>query len=229
VFSIGSFAQSKRPNGLYLGVMASADRTYNYLYNTGIYQPFAGYNDSTDIPRFCYTLGANVCYQTGPYFSVECGIEYGLKSEKTKILKNSAHYYNEGVVPESAERFQLFYETAYLDIPVRINCFILKRTVSPYLGMGFSPSVFLFDKTEGNFYFDNDSTATYKHFTTSTETYKRVNPRLQIATGVDIAIKSQRIRVEIIHRFSLSQVNKGFYAKQYYSIGLNLSYHIRLL
>lgn len=234
--NITLFGQDEiRKRQFYIGGFASPDISYRLLLNnTGINaSTVSNSRDSYEIPKFGYTLGVNAFYQLNSRIALTIGIEYSSKGERTKNLDlnfgNQIDPRRGFTTPWAVEQptsIRFNHNVKYIDIPLRVEIYLSKKKIAPFISTGISTNIYLGEKiTSINTYADGHKT---KEGNSSTSPYNIVNPQFQIGAGLDIAMKKTRLRIFPIYRISLSQVHIGSVNQYFYSCGLGLNYIFEL-
>lgn len=210
----------------FLGVFASPDLSFttNTVMNEGG-QRIKNYKGNYNIPKFSFTAGLEALYQLNEKWSVTLGVQYSDKGGKTKTIQ-----YN----PQAIYRSPLVhyrYNYRYIDIPLRIDYYFNKKKIAPFITTGISTNIFVTHST--NYYPVSAPEYTYGE----TYNFSAVNLQYQLGAGVDIALKHSRLRIFPIYRISIFKPTLGinytaatiqYLTPRLYSIGLGLSYMIRL-
>lgn len=236
LLTIGGWAQNAlQKKGWYVGLTGSPDYAYRLLKNDGgsTWQDVFNIRDSIERPKIAFTVGITVLKQFNDRMSLDMGILFSEKGEKTR------EYGMNPILDFVPNRQQVRYNTNYLEIPLKFNYYLLDREISPYLTGGISGNVFLYEKVtmHNTYYIHNPdgSTDIRKEMTTKeippgiapidTEIkergYYRVNAQLQVGFGIDFTRNRVKIKLEPLFKLSLSDVNNEPLNRKFYSIGLN--------
>jgi len=211
-----------------LGAFVSPDYSYRMLpNNTGIADTIARLRNSLEIPKFAYTLGLDFLYQIRKRMALSLGFQYSIKGEKTK-----SQVYIFSSLPRSSTSTPLptssyfKYNTTYIDLPLRIDIYLSKKKIAPFISAGISTNIFLFEKIKQfeTFVGGEQSERTYA----GNKTYYKINPQFQLGGGVVIVINKSRLRVFPIGRISVLRVNSGPVNGYFYSFGLGINYFFGL-
>ena len=230
--NITLFGQDEiRKRQFFIGGFASPDISYRlFLNNTGNDAIIANSRDSYEIPKFGYSLGVCALYQINTRIALTIGVEYSNKGQKTKNLDlNFADQIdprrgngNPPFVTEQPTKLYFNYNVKYIDIPLRVDIYLSKKKIAPFITTGISTNIYLGEKiTSMNTYEDGH---TKKQGYASTTLYNAVNPQFQIGAGLDIAMKKSKLRIFPIYRISLTKVHSGSVNQYFYSCGLGLNY-----
>ena len=232
--NITLFGQDEiRKRQFFIGAFVSPDFSYRLLLNnTGTAETVANSRDSYEIPKFGYTLGVNALYQFNSRIALTIGIEYSNKGQRTKDLDlnfgNQIDPRRGTISPWAVEqptKIRYNYNVKYIDIPLRIDIYLSRKKIAPFISTGISTNIYLGEKvTSINTYADGHKR---KEGYLSNSIYNVINPQLQIGAGIDIVIKKSRLRIFPIYRISLSKVHTGL-NQYFYSYGLGLNYLLGL-
>ncbi|MHB8259298.1 MAG: outer membrane beta-barrel protein [Bacteroidia bacterium] len=217
-----------RKKKFYIGAFISPDYSYRSLYNnTGIAKTIADIRNTIEIPKFTYTVGLDFLYQVNKRIALNLGIDYSIKGEQTSNIT-----YTFGPPPRRGMVYNSSYQaptngytkynTTYIDIPLRIDIYLSKRKVAPFITTGVSTNIFLYEKDIAYLTYADGHHATSS--STGSYGFYKVNPQFQLGGGIDISFKKSRLRVLPIARVSVLRVNSGTINDYFYSFGLGVSY-----
>src|ERR1700761_8103136 len=87
IFS-GSFLIAQdtlRTHKFKIGVFASPEYSYSvFRNNAGINQTITDYWNAHEMPKFTYTVGAEILYRINTRFNLSLGLQYSVKGDRTK-------------------------------------------------------------------------------------------------------------------------------------------------
>lgn len=181
------------------------------------------YRDSTEIPKLGYTAGLNIALTINKHISLETGFLYSDKGEKTK--KNDLIWGQPD--PGLPTKNTFIYHYIYLDIPIKVNYFILRKRIKFHYSAGISPSIFLTDKTTSILEY-NDGHTTEKT-TANSFAYSKIN--LVFITGFGMSYdlaKKLYFKIEPIYRRSLTSIIDAPIKGYLYSFGINSGLYYKL-
>ena len=219
-----------RKRGLSIGLIASPDYSYRMLRpgSSSMDPAIIQSRNSDEIPKLSYTIGLLSIYQLTNSFSLSLGMEYSVKGEQTRDLALST---GASISPgqgfsytgNSAESVKFVYNTVYIDLPLKLDYYLMKRRTALYISGGISPNIYLFEKVNSaTTYSDGSVKKSSSMGQHPSDAYHGINPQGQFGFGIDLIKKSYRIRIEPVYRMSLMSVNKGSINGYFYSFGLNL-------
>lgn len=220
-----------RPGGeFYAGGFISPDLSWSIIPRTnGGYPVIKSYNPSYDLPKFSVTVGLEGMYQINRHLALTLGVQYSGKGGKTDEIL----YESSGIAGEPVSMYYV-YDYRYIDIPLRLDVYLNRRKVSPFITAGISTNIFINQRTNV-FAIDANDNALESSSSTGSG-FAAVCPQLQAGAGLDIALNRSRLRVFPVYRLSLGDTplsdtyaySTGTVNGKLYSIGLGISYFIRL-
>ena len=106
-------------------------------------QSIKEWRDSIEIPKFGYTTGITLFFPLSHRLSIETGVLFSKKGEKTKQIYMGFINSPGGTIQPMNIAYNYHYH--YLDIPLKVNYYILKKP-SIFLSGGISTNLFLQEK-----------------------------------------------------------------------------------
>jgi len=221
--SVISYAQegelkSKKP--IFLGFSFSPDYCYRSLRYNSTDEDFANYRNEIEIPKFGFTTGINAIFILNKSIAMEIGINLSDKGQQIEKIEISQEDTNH-LIPDQIHNIWHYY---YIDIPIKLNYFIIKGNLKIFVSPGISCNIFLTQKrVKSEFNPDNK----YIYFTT--EGFNKLNIAVIFGAGLDYSItKKLNLRFEPIFRYSLTPLD-DFEIKRYqYSVGANFGLYYKL-
>lgn len=228
-----TFCQSKdtiNKKKIEIGLIFSPDYCYRSLQpdpSTQWSEGIASRRDSFEIPKFGYTTGAGVLFSLTNKITLETGLLFSDKGEKTKY-----HHLTTGSPdPLLGEKIRFVYHYLYLDVPVKANYFVLMGKVKLFLSAGISANIFLTQKTSSIIEYSDGSTARNNSTGFINDFYSKVNLAAIAGVGINYGLTSRlNLRIEPVYRRSITSITaspssiKGYL----YSIGINTGIYYRL-
>lgn len=213
---------SIKNNKCEIGFSFSPDYSYRSLKSDASNQLIKEIRDTLEVPKFGYTAGINLLFHIHKKIVVETGLLFSDKGEKTK--KTSFVNVTNDQLPTY---YTYKYHYYYLDIPLKVNYYVLMGKLKIYLTAGISGNIFLTQKTtllEGH---DNKDTKRTS-FTFNPE-FNRFNLAFVAGAGINYKVsKRTDLKVEPIYRRSITPID-NFPIKVYlYSAGLNIGLTYKL-
>ena len=226
-FSCAALAQNQdtlKTRKIAWGISFSPD----YCYRTLDYQNSAQWiekkRNKEEVARIGFTFGINLSRKIANAFSMDAGLLFSEKGEKTKWEKLN---WNRSEASFPAES-RVIYRYQYFDVPLKLNYYLSKGKFRFFVSAGVSTNFFIRQTTvlqvrEA----DGDKTANKSY---EPGIYSRVNFAGLLSAGMSVDLaKRVSLRLEPIFRRSLSPVLVNVSNKEYlYSLGLNIGIYLRL-
>jgi len=202
-----------------LGITYSPDYCYRIIVadNNPTSQSITEWRDSIEIPKFGYTTGINLFFPLTDRLSVETGAQFSKKGEKTNKIDVSFINSPGGSIQPINIAYNYHYY--YLDVPLKINYYILKK-----------PAIFISGGLSANLFLQEKINVTSEHsdgaITTSTSTrnseLNMINLAGMIGIGFESALgKKLLFRIEPIFRHSITSIIDAPIKGYSYSLGMN--------
>jgi len=196
----------------------------NYCYRTLRYdqsdEDFANYRNEIEIPKFGFTTGINSIFRFNKSLAIELGMLFSDKGQQTKKIEITQED-PDNTIPDNIHNSWHYY---YIDIPIKLNYFIIKGNLNLFVSPGISGNIFLTQKrVKSEFNPDNE----YTYF--MSEGFNKLNIAIILGAGLDYLItKKLNLRFEPIFRYSLTPLD-NFKIKRYqYSIGANFGIYYKM-
>jgi hypothetical protein len=211
----------KTTKNLSVGFTFSPDYSYRILEPSGSSEFISKFRDTIEIPKFGYTTGLNFAWNINKRITLETGLLFSNKGEKTK--KHSPTWITSSPEPDPAlpSTISLVHNYIYLDIPIKANYYLLRQRVRLYLTGGVSTNLFITEVTKEVNEFNDGSTSTYRSW--GNNGFSRINLAFIVGAGFEYELTNKSyLKIEPIYRRSITSVIdapiKGFL----YSSGLNI-------
>lgn len=211
-------------NHIYLGGFISPDLSYSIIPRNNNGTPLIkNYQASYDIPKFSVTVGFEGLYQINRHLSLTLGLQYSGKGGKTEEIEYTP------LATDDPVSMYYVYDYRYIDIPLRLDVYLSRGKVAPFITAGVSTNVFINQHTTV-FGIDQNDQAMENTYS-SRSGFSAVTPQLQAGAGIDIALKYSRLRIFPIYRLALTDTKlRETYAYstttvdgKLYSIGLGIN------
>ncbi|HZY25308.1 MAG TPA: outer membrane beta-barrel protein [Bacteroidales bacterium] len=210
-----------------IGLTFSPDYCYRTLKTDGsiaIYKWAAESRDTFEIPKFGYTTGLNFAVKFNKRFSLETGLLFSDKGEKTKRLSDLHAIKPDSTMPTAVT---FIYRYIYIDIPIKVNFYILTKRAKLFVMAGISPNIFLSQKTtsiieyrDGHKNTDNS----WHH-----EGYTIIDLTVIAGLGFSYDLSNKlSFSLEPTYRRSITPINDGGIRSYLYSIGLTTGLYYKL-
>jgi len=225
--SFGQSADSTRVKWFGIGFNFSPDYSYRILKPTTQSKWIADLRDTLEIPKFGYTTGLNLLFRVSRNITLETGLQYSNKGEKTKTYPLLFINPNSPQEPTVTQDVSFVYSYNYLDIPIKANFFLINKKFKLFLSGGISNNLLLFSTSKSTITFSpgNSSTSTV---ITSTK-YSTVNMAVLAGFGIEHHLNSRcSLRLEPIYRRSLRSIIDAPIESYLYSVGMNFGLYFSL-
>ena len=212
----------KKVRKFQFGVSLSPDFDYRTLF---INKPNRGANrglvarDSTERPKFGYTVGVVACYNFNPHVALETGVQYSDKGYQSKWL----NVYYPGPRPTPyVTQVKYSYTFHYLDIPLMLNLTAGSSKVRFIGSIGAVANVLLkTDYTHKEKYSDDQVVTTTAK---SKNTYTKGNLSIALSPGIDVSLAERlTLRVQPTFRFGVIKIIDASLSGLLWNAGLNVT------
>lgn len=213
--STNTNTDSTKSKRLEMRISFSPDYCFRKLKPDADSKWIADVRDTLEIPKFGYTVGFGFAYKINKKISVEAGVLFSDKGERTKkyILEN---------VPsgQHATEYSFNFHNYYLDIPVKANYFILTGKLKLYVTAGVSVNVFLNQKiTSITTFANSDKRTTSKN----DQGFSRINLAYLGGVGIVYPINTKTtLNIEPIYSRSITSIINAPVKSYLYSMGINI-------
>jgi opacity protein-like surface antigen len=182
------------------------------------------FRDTVEIGKFGFSAGFNFNYKFSDNLIVEAEILFSDKGEKTKkyTLTQTGNM-SEIIDLRSVSAATFNHHYYYLDVPLKINYYLLTKNVRFYFTAGVSFNTFLYQKTTTVLEKKNGSEEKLTSF--SQPKTEIVNLSLLAGVGINYNLTDRySLKLEPVFKHSLNPIiNKDAPIKSYlYSLGLNI-------
>ena len=206
---------------LRIGVSFSPNYSYRVLKSDAGSNFVPDMRNEQEIPKFGYSAGLSVVYTLNQNISLESGVLFTDRGEKTNELDFSGidTIYN---YPKNGK---ISYHYQYLDIPVKINIILLRNNFSIFFSGGVSANFLLneFHRVKGE---KNDGSEFEEK--TDDDRLEPFNLQLLIGAGVDYNLTENfSIRFEPVFRRSVISIVDATLRQYPYSFGANFAAYYR--
>ena len=221
------FGQSSDPvrvKRFAIGLNYSPDYSYRTLKPTEQSKWIADSRDTIEIPKYGYTAGLNFLFRLNKKLTLETGLQYSNKGEKTKTRTLGILDPNSPQSPTNTIEVTFVYSYNYLDIPIKANYYLINQKFKLFLSGGISSNLFLSSTSKSTISFapGNSSTNTSK----SSTKYSSVNFALLAGFGIEHQLNSRfSLRLEPIYRRSIIPIIDAPIRGYLYSAGMNFGFY----
>jgi hypothetical protein len=229
LFPLTLFCQSTvttKTKRMAIGLTFSPDYCYRKLSPDATSQWIAESRDSIEIPKLGFTTGLSLLFQLNKRLTIETGLLYSNKGEKTK--NHSLIWNPPSVQPDPAlpTKNEFVYHYNYLDIPAKVNYNILTKRLKLFVSGGLSTNIFLFQKTTSIVEYADGRTETNNSIGGG---LSRVNFAVLVGLGINYDLTSKlSFRIEPTYRRSITSIINSPIKGYLYSAGINTGIYIKL-
>lgn len=211
----GQTAEPVSSSKISIGVTFSPDYCYRRLHSENASaKVITEIRDETEIPKFGYTAGLSLLFKPWKRISFETGLFFSDKGYKTKFI---GLYDLEASPPLLVNRVKTSYQYYYLNIPIKLNYFILTGKVKLFASTGFSTNIFLDDRTKSTF---EDPAGT--EYASSDLDFSPINIIVLLGAGIDYSINNRlNFRLEPIFSYAITPIADAPIKEYLYSVGAN--------
>ncbi|MBO9699846.1 MAG: PorT family protein [Sporocytophaga sp.] len=204
--------------GLYIGITGSPD--YCNLRVSGSDKDFINSFNDMQSSKMSYSGGIGLLYRINNLIAIESGLLYSNKGFTLKFITRTIDpdpLYPDGSTIKDRYNFH------YLDIPLKVNIYLLKKNVQLFVSGGIAGNILLDVK-------EVTKIQNRKYVFDNTSYYKSFGVSMLASVGVDLPLSPKTsVRIEPIFRRSLTRANKDGEVKWYlYNTGLNLGLYYKL-
>jgi opacity protein-like surface antigen len=209
-----------------IGLTFSPDYCYRKLSPDATSQWIADSRDSLEIPKFGFTTGFGLLFQITKRLTLETGLQYSNKGEKTKSY--SSTWFPPSVQPDPSlpVKNAFIYHYNYLDIPLKVNYNILTKRLKFFVSGGISTNVFLFQQITSRVEYGDGSTVTNNSISNG---LSRINLAVVAGLGINYDVTNRlTIRIEPTYRRSITSIINAPIKGYLYSAGINTGIYLNL-
>jgi len=210
-----------------IGLTFSPDYCFRTLSSDESVNMIADQRNDEEIPKFGYTTGLNIAWKLSNRFTLETGVLYSNKGEKTKKYTLNWYTPNGQNDPALGTKNSYTYSYIYLDIPVKVNFYFLTKKTKLYLTAGISPNIFLSQKTTSVVEFANGEEK--KTSSSSNSEFQKINLTFIVGFGVSYDFSNKLyLKIEPTYRQSITSIIDAPVKSFLYSAGLNTGLYFKL-
>jgi len=217
----GQTAEPVSSSKVSIGISFSPDYCYRSLHPKSSYQFGTEFRDTMEVAKLGYTTGLSLLYKPWDRISFETGLYFSDKGYKTKVIDL---YDINPPTHLAVNRAKTIYHYYYLDIPIKLNYYLLKGKVDLFVSAGVSANIYLSSRAIFKLE-DPEETQT----TSSSGDLSQLNMAVLIGGGVDYEISNRlNLRIEPIFRHAITPVVDAPIKEYQYSIGTNFGLYYTL-
>jgi len=210
-----------------IGLTFSPDYCYRTLKPDASGILLAERRDTLEIPKFGCATGLNVALNINKRITLETGFLYSDKGEKTKTYSPVWIAPTGQPDPALPTKITSIYHYIFLDIPIKVNYYLLTQRVKFFLTAGISPNIFLTQRTTSIFdYTDGHSSTNTSSGNTG---FAKINLTFTVGLGLGYDLtKKMYLKAEPTYRRSITSIVNAPIKGYLYSVGLNTGLYYKL-
>jgi len=220
-----SFCQnSDTPNAKKIAIVLtfSPDYCYRTLKSDASSKWIADSRDTFEIPKFGYTAGLNLALNISKRITIETGLLYSDKGEKTKKYDLIWGQPN----PDLPIKNTFIYHYIYLDIPIKINYYLFTQRAKLFITAGISPNIFITQKTTSILEYSDGHTKT--NSSTADNGFSKIDLTFIAGFGVSYDLTNRiTLKIEPTFRRSIIPISTAPVKEYLYSMGLNTGIYFK--
>lgn len=180
-----------------------------------------------EIPKFGYETGISFEYRIKWFTSIEFGVGFADKGERTVI--NNLQFGDQPNVNDPGYDIRIIYHYYYLTLPLKFRFSFLKKSIRPFASIGVSTNIYLGSENVPMRYYPDGKTEKGDSEWHKQDAFNAVNVQGIVSVGCDFDFKpGVTLRVEPTYRHSFHSITKKDYLQSYlYSLGCNVSVFYR--
>ncbi len=150
IFLNGQNIVSRTNKRFSIGVSFSPDYSYRVLKTDASHQRLADMDNELYSPKFGNTSGLVLKYMVGEKLALESGIRFSDKGKKMVVNKGDLvdAFGNTVVDPAVPNKSTTVYHYQYIDIPLKLNYYILQKRIKFFVSGGVATDLFLSGKSK---------------------------------------------------------------------------------
>ena len=205
-----------------IGLSFSPDYDYRKLKSDASSQAITDIRDTMETAKFGFSAGLNLAYHINKRLLVETGLLFSDRGEKTK--KVSFSNVPSGQLPIY---YTYKYHYLYLDIPLKVDYYILTGKLKLFATAGVSGNIFLTQKTTLIQGHDNGNQE--RTISTNDSGFNRLSISMLAGLGLNYQITNNlKLQIEPIYRRSLTSIVNTHIKSYLCAAGINLGLYFNL-
>jgi hypothetical protein len=216
--------ESLKTGRISIGLVFSPDYCYRTLSSGESDEWIVNIRNKSEIHKFGYTTGFSFVYKPVGRISLETGLLYSDKGERTKpetlIAANP-----DQLLPKQIE---FIYSYNYIDIPFKINYLFLDKKFKLYVTAGLSTNIFLFQNTICIQEFEDGAIKKISSRNESSSFYK-INLAFLTGFAAEYEISNRlKLHLEPLYRRSITPIMDSSVKGYLFSTGINTGIYYKL-
>ena len=217
---LGNTGDSTHPHKRQFGIIYSPEYAYRNLRSSSDdLSSIVSLRNDLEIPKFGYSTGFSFSYQPALNYAFEVQLLFSDKGEQTKKyeFRNAYDRLKEDRVPAYNSFVNHYY---YLDVPLKLNYFIINKKVKLFLSAGISTNLFLYQKTNSTI--ENKNGSIEKVSNIYHPRFENINIAIITGFGMTYPMTDKCIfKIEPLYKRSITSVVNHPVKTYFYSIGVN--------
>jgi hypothetical protein len=201
------------------GAIYSPELSYRMLKANADAKLMENIRDTMEIPKFGFSAGVNFSCKLTKKCYFEAEALFSDKGERTKQynLGNTVKDETQDQIPSKSSFNNHYY---YLDIPLKINYYLVNKKIKFFISGGLSINAFLYQKTSTTI--ENRDGSVDKMSAISHPKFEKVNFAALIGVGMSYDLTDKYIfKLEPVYKQSITSIVNTPIKSYLYSIGLN--------
>lgn len=216
---------SDSPDKLSIGVIYTPNFGYRILKPDS--SPYAHYianlRDSIEIPKFGYATGINFIYRLTKRFAFESGLQFSQGGYKTKKI-----YPDWGTTSPTLPKIVVdAYNYNYLNVPVKLNIYILTGRIQLFISGLASANVLLSNTKVSKLEFDDGHTSTQDQTAPKNVSVFNLAASASIGLGFDLT-KRLNLTLEPNYKKSITSLDDSAIKGYLYSAGVTVGLYFKI-
>lgn len=202
------------------GFVYSPEYAFRAIRGNAEEKTFLDSKDKIEIPKFGYSAGINFSYQLSNTCTFEIEALFSDKGERTKKydLNNVVYISTQDKIPYRNSFVNHYY---YLDVPFKINYYLISKKIKFYLTAGISANAFLFQKTVTTI--DSKDGSSEKFISISHPNFQKVNFAMLAGLGMNYHLTDKYVlKLEPVYKRSITSIVNAPVKSYLYSAGINI-------
>ncbi|CAN5124463.1 hypothetical protein BH09BAC5_BH09BAC5_18900 [soil metagenome] len=224
LFPLTTFCQSNdttKTKRLSIGLTFSPDYCYRTLKPNASSKWIADIRDTLEIPKFGFSTGLSLLFQLNKRVALETGLQFSDKGEKQKPVTLIWGQPDPGLPTKNT----FIYHYNYLDIPIKVDYYILTTRLKFFVSGGLSTNIFLFQKTTSILEYSDGHTKTNN---STGGGLSRINFAVVAGLGINYDLTSRlTFKIEPIYRRSITSIVNAPIKGYLYSAGINTGIYFK--
>ena len=198
-----------------LSIWGSPDYSFRTLKANSESKWVADIRDSLEMPKLGYTIGAGVGYLINKKIKIEAGVFFSDKGQRTK-----QYALETTTTGQQPTMYAYNFHYYYLDIPVKVDYYLMTDKLKVYVMAGVSANVFLVQKTTS---VESHANSDVRTNTFSHPDFNRLNVAVVAGLGINYPInKKSTLLIEPMYSRSVTSIINAPVKEYLYSVGVNI-------